>query len=171
MKESLGRVFAYLKGSGGEEGIARAIDATEFHVTRGFVRIENRRDVPEVSGDVGERVDPVSYADPLTTAMKSPGLICPDSPSICPGLRTAIGMARLENQSRRQAVDPSPPESSTSRIDWRSRRSEATTFLNRRFSSVRSRTRAIKGRRCPSRGSPTAATPPGGGTRRSPRGS
>jgi ATP-dependent Lon protease len=41
---------------------------------RALVPLENKRNFLEVSGDIVERVDPVFFSDPMTAAMKAPGM-------------------------------------------------------------------------------------------------
>ena len=36
-----------------------------------LIRLENKRNFLEVSGDIVERVDPVFFSDPMTAAMKA----------------------------------------------------------------------------------------------------
>jgi len=41
---------------------------------RALIPLENKRNFPDVSGDVVERVDPVFFSDPMTAAMKALGM-------------------------------------------------------------------------------------------------
>ncbi len=38
------------------------------------IRLENKRNFLEVSGDIVERVDPVFFSDPMTAAMRALGM-------------------------------------------------------------------------------------------------
>jgi ATP-dependent Lon protease len=41
---------------------------------RALVPLENKRNFLDVSGEIVERVDPVFFSDPMTAAMKAPGM-------------------------------------------------------------------------------------------------
>ena len=41
---------------------------------RALIPLENKRHFLEVSGDIVERVDPVFFSDPMTTALKALGM-------------------------------------------------------------------------------------------------
>ncbi len=40
---------------------------------KALIPLENKRNLPEVSGDIMERVDPVFFSDPMTAPMKALG--------------------------------------------------------------------------------------------------
>jgi ATP-dependent Lon protease len=61
---------------GEKDGALRSVPqiAMVNGASRALIPLENKLHFLEVSADIVERVDPIFYGEPLTAAMKAPGL-------------------------------------------------------------------------------------------------